>query len=253
MSAWARDNGLVLGQLKTDEKSNEITMIPERLRSLELAGWIVTLDAMGCRKQMAKEIREADADGVLALKGNHEVVHQEVKTFLEDAHAQSFKEVVHGFLETVEKDHGRIETRRSWITEKIDWFADRQKWEALRSVGMVEAVHPIDDNITVERRFYLTSLQAHAQEFARAVRGHWSIENNLHWVLDVCFAEDQCRIRAGYAAQNMAILRHLTLHLLKSDTTRKRGFQCKIEKCRLGQYLSPSPPQNLDAIALILL
>ncbi len=227
VSAWARDNGLVLGQLKTDEKSNEITMIPKLLRSLELEGCIVTLDAMGCQKQIAKEIREADADYLLALKGNHEVVHEEVKTFLEDAHAQNFKDVAHGFLETVEKDHGRIETRRYWITEKINWFADRQKWEALRSVGMVEAVRQIDDQITTERRFYLTSLKADAREFARAVRGHWSIENNLHWVLDVCFAEDQCRIRTGYAAQNMAVLRHIALNLLKSDITRKRGIKCK--------------------------
>lgn len=227
VSAWARDNGLVLGQLKTDEKSNEITIIPELLRSLELAGCIVTLDAMGCQKNIAKEIHEADADYVLALKGNHEVVHEEVKTFLEDAHAQNFKKVEHDFLETVEKDHGRIETRRYWITEKIDWFADRPKWDALQAVGMVEAVRQIDDKTTTERRFYLTSLKADAREFARAVRGHWSIENNLHWILDVCFAEDQCRIRAGYAAQNMAVLRHITLNLLKSDTTKKRGIKSK--------------------------
>jgi len=227
VSAWARDNGLVLGQLKTDEKSNEITIIPQLLRSLELAGCIVTLDAMGCQKNIAKEIHEADADYVLALKGNHEVVHEEVKTFLEDAHAQNFKKVEHDFLETVEKDHGRIETRRYWITEKIDWFADRPKWEALQAVGMVESVRQIDDQTTTERRFYLTSLKADAREFARAVRGHWSIENNLHWILDVCFAEDQCRIRTNYAAQNMAVLRHITLNLLKSDTTKKRGIKSK--------------------------
>lgn len=227
VSAWARENGLVLGQLKVADKSNEITAIPELLRTLELAGCIVTIDAMGAQKQIAKEIMEADADYVLALKGNHERLHQEVAAFLLDARQRGFKKVPHSFMESVEKNHGRIETRRYWITEEIHWLEDRALWEGLRSVGMVESIRDIAGETSTEIRFYLCSLPAEAEAFARAARGHWSIENQLHWSLDVSFAEDQCRVRAGHAAENLAILRHLTLNLLKRDTTRKRGLKGK--------------------------
>lgn len=227
VSAWARENGLVLGQLKVADKSNEITAIPELLRALELTGCIVTIDAMGAQKQIAQEIVEAEADYVLALKGNHERLHEEVATFLRDARERKFKKVPHSFLESVEKDHGRIETRRFWITEKIDWLEDRQKWEGLRSVGMVETIRELGAETSTETRFFLCSLPADAAQFARAARGHWSIENQLHWSLDVAFAEDQCRVRVGHAAENLAILRHLTLNLLKRDTTKKRGLKGK--------------------------
>jgi predicted transposase YbfD/YdcC len=227
VSAWARDNGLVLGQLKVADKSNEITAIPELLRALELAGCIVTIDAMGAQKQIAREIIEADADYVLALKGNHERLHEEVATFLLDARQRGFKKVPHRFLESVEKEHGRIETRRYWITEEIGWLEDRALWEGLRSVGMVESIREVDGQTSTETRFFLCSLRADAGKFARAARGHWGIENQLHWSLDVAFAEDQCRVRAGHAAENLALLRHLTLNTLKRDTTRKRGLKGK--------------------------
>lgn len=227
VSAWARENGLVLGQLKVADKSNEITAIPELLRALELAGCIVTIDAMGAQKQIATEIIEADADYVLALKGNHERLHEEVATFLLDARQRGFKKVPHSFLESVEKEHGRIETRRYWITEEIGWLEDRALWEGLRSGGMVESIREIGGQTSTETRFFLCSLKADAANFARAARGHWGIENQLHWSLDVAFAEDQCRVRAGHAAENLAILRHLTLNMLKRDTTRKRGLKGK--------------------------
>lgn len=227
VSAWARENGVVLGQIKVDEKSNEITAIPELLRVLELTGCIVTIDAMGTQKKIASEIRNADADYVLALKGNHETVHDEVKTFLEDARANGFAKVPVSTLETVEKEHGRIETRRYWITGAIDWMADRLEWEGLKSIGMVESLRDVDGKITTERRFFLCSIPPEADPFARAVRGHWAIENTLHWSLDVSFGEDQCRVRAGYAAQNLALLRHMTLNILKADTTKKRGIKGK--------------------------
>ncbi|HEY5894712.1 MAG TPA: ISAs1 family transposase [Chthoniobacterales bacterium] len=227
VSAWARENGLVLGQIKVDEKSNEITAIPQLLRALELKGAIVTLDAMGTQKQIAREIIEADADFVLALKGNHERVHEEVSAFLRDAREKNFQKTTHDFFESVEKDHGRIESRRYWISEDIGWFEDRGLWEGLRSVGMVESVREIQGVSTCEVRFYLSSLPAEAKTFARAVRGHWAIENSLHWSLDVCFGEDNSRVRAGYAAENMAILRHFTLNLLKRDTSKKRGINGK--------------------------
>jgi predicted transposase YbfD/YdcC len=235
VSAWAEDNGLVLGQLKVADKSNEITALPQLLRVLELSGCIVTVDAMGTQKKIAREIIEADADYVLALKGNHETVHEEVKSFLDQTVTEKnskplspSKAAAHlAVLETVEKDHGRLETRRYYQSAELDWFADRAKWEGLRSVGMVEAIREIGTERTVERRYYLSSLPVGAETFARAVRGHWGVENKLHWVLDVCFREDQSRARAGYAAENLATLRRLALNLLKRKKTKKRGIKGK--------------------------
>lgn len=235
VSAWAENNSLVLGQLKVADKSNELTALPELLRALELAGCIVTVDAMGTQKKVAKEIIEADADYVLALKGNHETVHEEVKSFLEATVAEkNSKPVVLSsaaanlaVLETVEKDHGRIETRRYYQSTQLDWFADRAKWEGLKTVGMVEAVRETGAHRTVERRYYLSSLSLGVETFARAVRGHWGVENKLHWVLDVQMREDQSRARAGYAAENLATLRRLALNLLKREKTKKRGTKGK--------------------------
>ena len=238
VSAWAESNGLVLGQLKVSEKSNEITALPELLRVLELSGCIVTVDAMGCQKQIAKEIMEADADYVLAHKGNHETVHEEVKTFLDDLVAETTRPRPVGaklsraaatlaFLETVAKDHGRLETRRYYQSVALDWFADRAKWEGLQSVGMVEAIREIGGKQTMERRYYLSSLPLGVETFGRAVRGHWGVENKLHWVLDVQMREDQSRARAGYAAENLATLRRLALNLLKREKTKKRGLKGK--------------------------
>ena len=238
VSAWAESNNLVLGQLKVEEKSNEITAVPELLRVLELAGCIVTVDAMGCQKKIAKEIIEADADYVLALKGNQEKVHEEVKSFLDSTLEQQKQKRPKGALvpkevsalkgrETIEKDHGRMETRRYYQSDYLDWFADKAKWEGLRSVGMVESTREVDGKITVERRYYLSSLKLEVETFARAVRGHWGVENKLHWVMDVCFREDQSRAREGYAAENLATLRRLALNLLKREKTKKRGIRGK--------------------------
>jgi predicted transposase YbfD/YdcC len=238
VSAWAESNGLVLGQLKVADKSNEITAVPELLRVLELSGCIVTIDAMGCQKKIAKEIIEADADYVLALKGNQETVHQEVKSFLDAALLEqqtprlpgarlSTEATTLASVETVEKDHGRLETRRYFQSDRLNWFADLPKWEGLKSVGMVESMREVDGKTTVERRYYLSSLALGAETFARAVRSHWGVENKVHWVMDVCFREDQSRARAGYAAENLATLRRLALNLLKREKTKKRGIRGK--------------------------
>jgi predicted transposase YbfD/YdcC len=238
VSAWAEGNGLVLGQLKVADKSNEITAVPELLRVLELSGCIVTVDAMGCQKKIAQEIVEADADYVLALKGNQETVHEEVKTFLDETLAEKQGPRLPGAplspaaaalasWETVEKDHGRLEIRRYFQSAQLDWFADLAKWEGLRSVGMVEAIREIGGKKTVERRYFLSSLPLDAPLFARAVRGHWGVENQLHWVLDVHFREDQSRARAGFAAENLATLRRLALNLLKREKTKQRGIKGK--------------------------
>lgn len=238
VSAWAESNGLVLGQLKVADKSNEITALPQLLRVLELSGCIVTIDAMGCQKKIAKEIIEADADYVLALKGNQQTVHQEVKDFLDQTLAEKQKPRPRGAkipkaagnlatLETVEKDHGRLETRRYYQSTELGWFADLDQWEGLKSVGMVESIRELDGKSTVERRYYLSSLPLNVELFARAVRGHWGVENKLHWVMDVCFREDQSRARSGYAAENLATLRRLALNLLKREKTKKRGIRGK--------------------------
>lgn len=238
VSAWAQSNGLVLGQLKVDDKSNEITALPQLLRALELSGCIVTVDAMGTQKQIAKEIKEADADYVMALKGNHEVVHEEVKSFLNATVTEAAAKRPAGVrpsraaatlakLETVEKDHGRQETRRYYQSGELEWFADKSKWDGLKSVGLVEAEREVRGKVTVERRYYLSSLPVGVETFARAVRGHWSVENQLHWVLDVQMGEDDSRARTGYAAENLATLRRLALNLLKQEKTKKRGVRGK--------------------------
>jgi len=237
VNAWASANRLVLGQLKVADKSNEITAVPHLLRALELAGCIVTVDAMGCQKQIAQEIIEADADYVLALKGNQETAFDEVKRFLDDAVAQAATPAPPGsavrrpqleFVETVEKDHGRLEIRRYWLSADLDWFADRDKWAGLRTVGLVESVRQEGAAApTTERRYYLNSLGPGVARFARAVRDHWGVENQVHWVLDVQMNEDQSRARTGHAPENLATLRRLALNLLRRDQTKSRGIKGK--------------------------
>jgi predicted transposase YbfD/YdcC len=238
VSAWAESNHLVLGQLKVTDKSNEITAVPELLRVLELSGCIVTLDAMGCQRKIAREIIEADADYVLALKGNQETVHDEVKSFLDAAIAETQAPRAPGAklspaaatlvqVKMVEKDHGRLESRHYYQSDQLGWFADLGQWEGLRSVGVVESTREIDGEKTVERRYYLASLSLDVALFARAVRSHWGVENKVHWVMDVCFGEDQSRARTGHAAENLATLRRLALNLLKREKTKRRGIKGK--------------------------
>ena len=227
VSAWAQENRLVLGQIKVNEKSNEVTAIPELLRTLALAGCIVTIDAMGTQTKIASEIIEAKADYVLALKGNQGTLHAEVKTFLEDAQAEGFPDIAHGFLKTEEKAHGRVEARCYWICGEVEWLSHHGRWAGLRSIGMVESTRTVGGKTSVERRFYISSLEPDVANFARAVRGHWAIENTLHWSLDVSMNEDQSRVRTGHAAENLARLRHVTLNLLQRETKLKRGIKGK--------------------------
>jgi predicted transposase YbfD/YdcC len=245
VSAWASENGLVLGQVKVNEKSNEITAVPELLRMLKLKGCIVTLDAMGCQKEIAANIIEQHAHYVLALKGNHATVHEEVRTFFEDAVLPCATECQDtadtdkmDFHQTIEKGHGRIETRRYWQSTDIEWFQDKGLWKDLKSFGMVESIRKLKGKNTIERRYYLTSLPLHAQRFGQAVRGHWGVENSLHWSLDVTFREDDSRARTRNAAQNVATLRRIALNLIKKD----RSEQCSL---RGKRYLAAIDPQFL--------
>ena len=233
VSAWASENGLVLGQVKVDDKSNEITAIPELLRVLELSGCIVTIDSMGCQKEIAARIADKNADYVLALKGNHATAHEEIQEFFNDAVAPCATQAAPttpgtiDFFQTVEKDHGRIETRRYWQSSDIEWFADKPLWKKLHSVGMVESLRCIKGKTTIERRYYLCSLPLGAKTFGKAVRGHWGVENPLHWTLDVTFREDQSRARSKNAAQNLATLRRLALNLAKANPSKENSIRGK--------------------------
>lgn len=227
VSAWASANRMVLGQVKVDAKSNEITAIPALLKLLHLDGAIVTIDAMGCQKAIAEQIIEGQGDYVLSLKGNQGQLHEDVELFLESAYAKDFAGTAHDYHETLEKDHGRIEVRRYWITEQIEWLESKAAWAGLCSIGLVESERHIGDKITTERRYFIASIEADAKLFARAVRTHWTIENQLHWSLDMTFREDDCRVRQGHAAQNFATIRHIALNLLKNETTSKRGIQSR--------------------------
>jgi predicted transposase YbfD/YdcC len=228
VSAWASTCGLTLGQMKVDEKSNEITAIPKLLRILELEGCIVTIDAMGCQKTIAREIIEADADYVLALKGNQSTAEQEVRDFFADlvpldpAMGPPPRPTQTDYFESTEGDHGRIEIRRYWITDRIAWFADRHQWEGLRSFGIVDSARLLDGVRSYERRCFLLSIPPDAVTFARACRAHWGVENPLHWVLDVIFREDYSRARSGHAPENLAALRRLALNAIKSDMSQPK-------------------------------
>ena len=241
VNAWAGENRLLLGQFKVGEKSNEITAIPELLRILELSGCVITTDAMGCQKNIAKEIIEADADYVLALKANHETAHEEMSQYLDDLveEKQTARERPETMPEAarllkshsvMEKAHGRKTTWHYHQSDQIEWFEDRGEWESLRSVGMVETITEIKGETTRETRYYLSSLSLGVETFAKAVRGHWGVENQCHWVLDVIYREDESRARTGHNAENLCTTRALALNLTCLETTNKRGIKGRVKR-----------------------
>lgn len=231
VSAWASEVSVVLGQVVCEEKSNEITAIPELLKILDLEGCIVTIDAMGCQKEIVKEMAGRGADYVISLKGNQGTLHREIKDYLDWAERIGFKDIKYEYHETLEKDHGRIETRRCFVTEEIDWLEDKEEWKNLKSVVLVEAIREVIGGAkTVERRYFISSLGANAVQALRAVRGHWAIENGLHWCLDIGFREDDCRVREAKSAENLAMLRHIGLNLLKQEKSCKLGIKSKRKK-----------------------
>jgi len=234
VNAWCSRNRLVLGQLATDLKSNEITAIPKLLQLLDLQGALVTIDAIGCQKDIAAKIVEGGGDYLLQIKANQPTLQEEVKLLFDEAIAHRWQHMGHAQHQTVEKDHGRIETRRLYSTWEIDWFADRQAWPNLHSFACIESTRQIDGRTATERRYYLSSLDGRdARKMLEAARGHWAVENSLHWSLDVTFGEDDCRVRQGHAAEHLARFRRLALGLLKRETTFKAGLKRKRLRCAL--------------------
>ncbi|NEO74632.1 MAG: ISAs1 family transposase [Moorea sp. SIO3H5] len=229
VSAWANNNRLVLGQRKVDEKSNEITAIPELLKVLAIEGCIITIDAMGTQTAIAEQIITQGGDYVLALKGNQGDLCTDVQQLFAYAEVTGFKGIEYDYYERVETGHGRIETRRYWSMGCVEGLLNGEKWAGLKSIVMVESVRRESGKPTPEpeRRYFISSLVPNALRLASAIRTHWGIENSLHWVLDVAFREDECRIRKGHGDENLAMVRHLALSLLNQEKTSKVGIQNK--------------------------
>lgn len=241
VSAWAGANNLVLGQLRVEGDSNEITAIPKLLQTLTIKGCLITIDAIGTQKEIAAEVRNQGADYVLAVKANQGLLHEGIEDSFQEALKTNFKDVAHDYCQTIEKDHGRIETRRYWtITDKdyLKYVDPHGQWQDLKSIGMVEAERLIKGEVSRETRYYILSREGSAEEFGRAVRSHWGIENSLHWVLDVDFREDDSRVRQGYAAENFAVLRRLALNLIKREPTFRKSVRGRrLAASWSGEYL----------------
>jgi predicted transposase YbfD/YdcC len=238
ISAWATANHLVLGQRKVDEKSNEITAIPELLRLLDVSGCIVTIDAIGCQTEIAEQIIDQEADYVLTVKENQGHLYEDIDLFFQLAHQNDFQKINYTFDRTVNKGHGRIETRQCWAIsgeDSLQFLRDHEQWKGLRTIAKVNSQRQVKSKITIETRYYISSLPNDAKKILQAARSHWGVENSLHWVLDVAMGEDDSRIRKDNAPENMAALRRIALNLLKQEKTLKRGIQGK----RLKAALSP--------------
>lgn len=228
VSAWATSNRIVLGQVKTEEKSNEITAIPQLLRLLHIRGCLVTIDAMGCQKTIAGEIVDGGADFLLAVKDNQPKLHAELVACFERARTDPQALASMDFTQTHDKGHGRTEDRRCWTTTAADTVPISRQWPHVATVVLVEVDRSVNGKTSTEQRYYISSCRKlGAVKALDASRRHWGIENSLHWVLDVAFREDDCRVRVGNAAENFAVMRHLALNMLKSVKGSKVGVKTR--------------------------
>jgi len=227
VSAWAVENGVSLGQVKVDDKSNEITAIPELLRMIELDGCLVTIDAMGCQRDIAQDILDAGGDYLLAVKGNQGTLAEDVEQEFKHAQADGFKHMDHLYRDVVDKGHGRIERRQYWYTHDIQGLGTLEQWPQLNGMLMCRAPRTLNGETSVEDRYFITSSTHNdIAKISNAVRSHWGIENSLHWVLDVAFLEDQSRIRTRNAAENIALIRKISHNALK-NSTKQGGIKTK--------------------------
>lgn len=229
VNAFATDTGVALGQRKVDGKTNEITAIPELLENLVLKGCIVTTDAMGTQGWIAKKIKEYKADYVLAVKGNQERLHQDIQTILSNPETKTNR------AEANERGHGREESRECVVTDDLSGIRDGDRWIGLHSVACVTDTRTIGGKVSVATRYFITSMKPDAKKIMRAVRAHWAVENNLHWVLDVVFREDSSRIRIGQSQANFALLRKFALNMLKKENTAKGGLKSKRFRAGLSE------------------
>lgn len=242
VSAWATANHLVLGQVQVDSKSNEITAIPQLLGTLDISGSIVTIDAMGCQKEIAKQIVDQKADYLIALKKNQPNLYNRVIDLFNHANTKHGKEQIHQDRYKKEgKEHGRMERRMCRALDVREWlfYLDiKEAWPRLRTIVEVTSERTINGKTTSETRYFVSSLPCNAKQLLRAVRKHWGVENELHWVLDIAFREDESRLRKGHGAHNMSLLRRLALNLLRRDTTLKVGIKNKRFRAALDtEYL----------------
>jgi predicted transposase YbfD/YdcC len=215
VSAFAARQRLVLGQVKVAEKSNEIVAIPKLLDMLVIEGAIVTIDPIGCQREIAQKIIDKKADYVLALKGNQGTLRQDVELFANEQKANDFKDTTVSRHETVDADHGRIETRRTTVIHDVDWLQERHRWPGLKAVVMVESERETSSRTETETRYYITSLTDPAEKLAAVIRQHWAIENSLHWVMDMVFRDDECRISTGHAPANFTTVKHVAHNLMR--------------------------------------
>ncbi len=228
VSAWCESNQTVLGQIVTDAKSNEITAIPQLLELLDLDGAVVTTDAMGCQKAIAEKAIACGADYVLQVKGNHPRLQKELTLLFDECRRKDAHAVAYDYTEETDKGHGRIETRRCWMTTDVSWLPGGTEWQNLGSFACVEATRRIGAKVETDQRYYISSVEkCDAARMLQRVRGHWGIENRLHWRLDVVFGEDQRRIRSGHAAENFSRLSRIALNLLKAGPPEARSVRAR--------------------------
>ena len=220
VSAFAARQRLVLGQIKVAEKSNEIVAIPKLLDMLAIEGAIITIDAMGCQREIAQKIIDKKADYVLALKGNQGSLREDVEVFVAEQKAKGFKDTKISRDETVDGDHGRIETRKTTVIHDVAWLQKRHDWPGLRSIVMVESERELGDRTECETRFYITSLVLFANHMGPIIRSHWAIENSLHWVMDMVFRDDECRLRTDHAPANFATIKHMAHNLIRRASSK---------------------------------
>ena len=230
VSAWATANQLVLGQVKVDDKSNEITAIPQLLKMLELSGCLITIDAIGTQTEIAQQIIDQKGDYLLAVKENQGHLYEDLDYLFQFEREQEFRHSPCSYAKQVSNQHGRMEIRECWATsdeEYLNYLRQREKWPAVNTLAMIRSERQIDGQVEVKYRYFISSLTAPARQILKSKRIHWTIENQVHWVLDMAFREDASRVRKDHAPENFAILRHMALNLLKQDHSVKAGVKAK--------------------------